>query len=75
MSLGRYAEAETIYREVLKMHPESPDLLCNLGIVMLHLGDLEQARQFMDRAYTLNPEDEVTAAWLRHLGTNQTKLS
>ncbi|MZQ98627.1 MAG: tetratricopeptide repeat protein [Acidaminobacter sp.] len=75
MSLSMFHDAEIVYSEALKMHPDSPDLLCNKGIVMLHLGDLKQARQLIERAYEINPEDEVTAAWLRQLGTESSRLS
>ena len=75
MSMERYHEAEVVYTEALKMHPESPDLLCNKGIAMLHLGDVGQARRLIERAYELNPEDEVTAAWIRHLGAGSGPLS
>lgn len=75
MSLGHYHEAQAVYKEAIKMHPDSPDLLCNMGIAVLHQGDLEGARTWIERAYALNPEDEVTAAWLRHLGVRQGPLS
>ncbi|SCZ77544.1 tetratricopeptide repeat protein [Acidaminobacter hydrogenoformans] len=75
MSLERFHEAEAVYTEAIKMHPESPDLLCNKGIALLHLGDAGQARKLIERAYELNPEDEVTAAWIRHLGAGAGPLS
>ncbi|RDY29261.1 tetratricopeptide repeat protein [Romboutsia weinsteinii] len=46
---------------------EDPEILCNLGMAYLNNGDLDDAIYFIERAYELDPQDEITVACLREL--------
>ncbi len=46
-----------IYREGLKQVPGNPRLLLALGSTYAEQGDLEQARHYLEQAYTANPTD------------------
>ncbi|HBF3360272.1 TPA: tetratricopeptide repeat protein [Clostridioides difficile] len=50
---------------------EDPEILCNLGMAYLNNGDIDDATYYMERAYELNPQDEITIACLRELGINK----
>lgn len=39
---------------------ENPAYLCNLGIACYESGDVLKAREFIDKAYKIDPDDEVT---------------
>ena len=46
---------------------EDPEILCNLGMAYLNNGELDDAIYYVERAYELNPEDEITVACMREL--------
>lgn len=46
---------------------EDPEILCNLGMAYLNNGEIDDAIYFIERAYELNPEDEITNACLNEL--------
>ena len=46
---------------------EDPEILCNLGMAYLNKGDLDDATYYIERAYELDPQDEVTVACLVEL--------
>lgn len=46
---------------------EDPEILCNLGMAYLNAGDIDDAIYYIERAYELNPEDEITIACMREL--------
>ncbi|WP_297132107.1 tetratricopeptide repeat protein [Terrisporobacter sp.] len=46
---------------------EDPEILCNLGMAYLNTGDIDDAIYYIERAYELNPEDEVTISCMREL--------
>lgn len=50
---------------------EDPEILCNLGMAYLNNGDIDDATYYIERAYELNPQDEITIACLRDLGINK----
>lgn len=50
---------------------EDPEILCNLGMAYLNNGDIDNATYYIERAYELNPQDEITIACLRELGINK----
>ena len=75
MSIGVYEEAERYFKEALKADINNHELLCNLGIVYLNQGNLEDAETYLNRAFEANPEDEITNAWLTYLKNLQNKLN
>ena len=46
---------------------EDPEILCNLGMAYLNTGNIDDAIYSIERAYELNPEDEITLACMREL--------
>ena len=46
---------------------EDPEILCNLGMAYLNVGDIDDAIYYIERAYELNSEDEITIACMREL--------
>lgn len=46
---------------------EDPEILCNLGMAYLNNGELDDAIYYIERAYELDPQDEITIACLREL--------
>ncbi len=52
---GRIAEADAIYRQLLAIYPDTPELLHLVGVVAGDLGNLEESAAFIRRAITMNP--------------------
>jgi len=61
---GRLAEAQEIYRQVLKIQPEHYDALHLLGVISYQTGNLLQAVELIGRAIELNPNN--AAAYSNH---------
>ena len=55
MAEGRFEEAVTIYRELLKARPDDPGLLMNLGMALAMAGREAEALPPLQRAASLNP--------------------
>lgn len=55
------------YFETAAKIKEDPEILCNLGMAYLNNGDLDDAVYYIERAYELDPQDEITIACLREL--------
>lgn len=45
-----------------KIKKDNPEILCNLGMAYLHNGNYDQAKLNIERAYELDPTDQVTIA-------------
>jgi tetratricopeptide (TPR) repeat protein len=58
----QWAEAESIYRELLKSRPQWPEPKNNLAIVLLKTGRLEQAKQMLEQAVVSSPSYRVAQA-------------
>jgi superkiller protein 3 len=67
----RFAEAETLYKELLRSDPENPGLLLNLGLAELSLGKQREAAEQFRAVAKLEPGS--SPAWLL-LGTTCRKL-
>lgn len=52
-----------------KLKKDDPEILCNLGMAYLHNGEEDEARYYIERAYEIDPTDEVTQACIRTLDT------
>lgn len=50
-----------------KLKKDDPEILCNLGMAYLHNGEEDEARYYIERAYEIDPTDEVTQACIRTL--------
>ena len=55
------------YFETAAKIKEAPEILCNLGMAYLNNGELDDAIYYIERAYELDSEDEITIACLREL--------
>lgn len=55
------------YFETAAKIKEDPEILCNLGMAYLNNGELDDAVYYIERAYELDSQDEVTIACLREL--------
>ncbi len=51
----KYAEAIISYKSALKLQPNMPDLLFNLGIALTHLSRLDEAAEAYQQAIKINP--------------------
>lgn len=60
----RYQEAYDLIRKAVDLAPDDPAIIDSLGWVQYRLGNLDEARTNLDRAYKLYPDAEVAA----HLG-------
>jgi tetratricopeptide (TPR) repeat protein len=56
MGLGRFSEAKIGLEELLRSDPKNTDLLYNLGIVYIELGDAERAQELLLRCIRLDPD-------------------
>ena len=55
--LGRYEEARQYYASALKIAPDEPSVLSNLGLSYVLSKDLPKAEETLRRAYSLAPTD------------------
>lgn len=54
-------------RRAYELQPTDAGVVCNLGVCHLELGDLERAREFIELAHELDPEDPIVQDCLREL--------
>ena len=55
------------FEKAAKLRKEDPEILCNLGMAYFNNGNMDDAAYYIERAYELDPMDEVTNACLREL--------
>lgn len=67
---SRYREALGYIRRALEAKPEDPAVLDSMGWVHYRLGNMDKARDYLQRAYSKFPQPEVAA----HLGEVLWKL-
>ncbi|MFM9265650.1 tetratricopeptide repeat protein [Tychonema sp. BBK16] len=53
---GRLLEAESLYRQVIAVHPESANVLCLLGIAVRQQGKIPEAIAFYEQAIAQQPD-------------------
>jgi predicted O-linked N-acetylglucosamine transferase (SPINDLY family) len=68
---GRISEAEGIYRQLLAIYPQNPDLWQLLGVIAHQSGRLEEALNLLQRAIEANPN---AAPYYNNLGLLLNKL-
>ena len=59
--LGRHDEALPLLRRALAAEPDNPAIIDSMGWVLFHLGELESALDYLERAFVLFPDPEVAA--------------
>lgn len=57
--VGRWEDAEKVYRSVLAKVPNQPDALNLLGVLAMEAGNHEAAFDFLERAVEARPKDPV----------------
>ncbi len=62
---GKLADAENLYRAILKAQPNHPDANHNLGVLVISLGNASTALPLFELALTANPE--VDQYWLSYI--------
>jgi len=60
----RYAEAQQLIARALALRPDSPAILDSMGWLQFRLGNIEQALQYLKKAFSKLPDPEIGA----HLG-------
>ena len=68
---GRIGEAEAIYRQLLALHPENPDIWQLLGVIAHQSGRLDEGLGLIQRAIAVNPN---AFAYHNNLGLLLTKM-
>jgi tetratricopeptide (TPR) repeat protein/glycosyltransferase involved in cell wall biosynthesis len=53
---GRLLEAESLYRQVIAVHPESANVLCLLGVAVRQQGRIAEAIAFYEQAIAQQPD-------------------
>lgn len=66
---GSYAEAISLYEQLISRGIANPDLFYNLGSAYSHLGNGKQAAEAFARAAELAPRDPQIAARLAEVGS------
>ncbi len=54
---GMNKKAVEVYRKALEMDPENIDLLNEIGLILIHIGEQIGAIQYFDRAIAISPTD------------------
>ncbi|RKD27283.1 Tetratricopeptide repeat-containing protein [Caminicella sporogenes DSM 14501] len=67
MSLGKIDDSIRYFKRAVNLKNDLPDILCNLGSAYIEKGDYEKAREYIMKSYKINPQDEITIAWMKEL--------
>lgn len=59
LEAGDLSRALAVSLDAYRAQPTSPGLVCNVGVCHLGLGDLEEAAEFIDLAFRLDPKDPI----------------
>ena len=58
--LGQFTEARSAYEEALKINPNHPGTLSNLGVVYYQTGDFNNATAMFDKVLAIDDHDAAT---------------
>jgi len=58
---GQYAEASAEFRRLVKKNPDDVELKLSLAWTLARMGDLDQSRRWLDRAWELVADDAASA--------------
>jgi tetratricopeptide (TPR) repeat protein len=72
---GRLAEAERLYREILRARPDHLGITNNLGIALKDQGKLEEAAAIFRRVLALSPNDVLAHINLGNVLSRQGRVS
>ncbi|MEJ8554043.1 tetratricopeptide repeat protein [Tepidibacter sp. Z1-5] len=65
-AIGNLEKSIEEFKKALEIK-EDPEVMCNLGMAYLETGNLNEATFYIEKAFALNPQDEVTIACLNEL--------
>ncbi len=57
---GRFPEAQQAYEKGLKINPNDPTILANLGVTLYQMGRFSEAQAQFEKALKLKPDDAAT---------------
>jgi Flp pilus assembly protein TadD len=72
-ALGRYAEAEKKYLQVLKLDDKNVYTIANLAAIQLELNRLDEAEKHIKQALAISPDDSYSLSILGNLKMRQGK--
>ena len=64
---GNLNECIDLLTKASKLRKEDPEILCNLGMAFLYNNEIDEAKYYIERAYEIDPMDEVTVACMKEL--------
>jgi Flp pilus assembly protein TadD len=67
LAKNKFTDAETAFLKLLKLAPDNPNALVNLGLVEFRLGRAEESQKYLHRAIRVQPD--AAFAWMM-LGVN-----
>ena len=67
---SRYEEAYQLIRRALEIKSDSFYILDSMGWVYFKLGDLERSIYYLEKAYELSQDDEITQHFIEALNAN-----
>ena len=67
LAVGRVADAEADYLELLRLRPESVEANVNLGVIHARRGEIDRARRYLEEALRLAPDSPRIRANLEAL--------
>lgn len=70
-SLSDYKSALTYFKKALEIKPDEIGIVCNIGVCHLSLGEVEEAKKAFSLANRINPDDEISASWLKQIESLQ----
>jgi len=56
---GNWSEASVLYRQLLKLHPDHPGLLTDLGTIEIKLGNHAEGLKWLDQSLRCDPNQAV----------------
>lgn len=76
--LGHYDKTHECYNKAISLNPEDLDLSVNIGVLLINEGKINEAVNYLEKAYNLCPTNGLYAANLAfcyaHLGNKQKGL-
>ncbi|WAW15179.1 tetratricopeptide repeat protein [Peptostreptococcus equinus] len=64
---GNLNQSIELLAKASKIKKDNPEILCNLGMAYLHNGDYDNAKYYIERAYEIDPTDQVTIACMSQI--------
>lgn len=71
MALGHLKEAIGLFDRVLMQQPKHAPALTNLAAVYLKMDQKSLAKEYLEKAYAINPDDHITKHLLNAIAGNQ----